>query len=80
MSAFFIIVLDKNNSGREGIWYVTASAPSIEPLLAVTQHDDTIGMQLQQSIYPGAAVRECALLNVPLNRIEQGDIYEVRHV
>lgn len=80
MAPFFIIILDKNNTGREGIWYVTASATSVEALMAVTSHDDTIGMQLQQALYPGVALRECALMNVPLNRIEQGDIFQVQHV
>ncbi len=80
MSTFFIIVLDKNDTGREAIWYVTASAATMPPLQALTAHDDTVVMQLSKALYPGVQKAEIALLNVPLQRIEQGDIYEVTHV
>jgi hypothetical protein len=80
MNIFYILVLDKNSKGKEGLWYVTVSGSSLQLLRAVISHDDTIVMQLLQSLYPGDARDRVTLKNTHSNVDEQGTIYEVHHI
>ena len=79
MGFFFIIVLDKNSTGPEGDWFVTASAETLAQLLARPQTHNDKFYRLPKSLFPGEHVQEIALWNVPLQKADQGDIYKVPH-
>ena len=54
MSNFYILVMDKNLTGTEGIWYITSSSDNIQQLQTITSHDDTLVMQLLKTFYRSA--------------------------
>jgi hypothetical protein len=80
MGTFGILVLDKNDTGREGIWYVTASAARPDDLKRLTTHDDTIVMQLSKSLYSVTFISLISLRNTHTGTMDAGKIYEVHHV
>jgi hypothetical protein len=80
MGTFYIIVLDKNDKGREPIWYVTASRSSLAQIKRITHQDDTIVMQLSKPLYQVDLVSEISLLNDHSGLDEPGKIYKVAHV
>lgn len=80
MGSFYILVLDKNNMGSEGRWYVTTSRATAQELKMLQTHDDTIVMELPKTLYPGTAQSVVTLLNTHSNVNEQGKIYQVDHV
>jgi hypothetical protein len=80
MGTFGILVLDKNDTGREGLWYVTASATRPDDLKRLTFHDDTVVMQLSKSLYSVTFISSLSLRNTHNGAADAGKIYEVHHV
>jgi hypothetical protein len=80
MGSFGILILDKNDTGREQLWYVTASALRPDDLKRITSHDDTIVMHLMKSLYPAILISQVSLTNTHTGTSDPGKIYEVRHV
>jgi hypothetical protein len=79
MDTFYAIVLNKNDTGKEAIWYITKSSSNLEKLRGETTHDDTIRMTLSKLMYRGKQREPISLLNTHFNVIDHGFIYELDH-
>jgi len=80
LGTFFAIILDKNDTGDEEIWYVTKSASTIDALQAQTEHNDTITAQYSKKLRKGKKRAKISLLNTHFKVIDHGYIYELPHI